>query len=62
MAGRLTDMATMKGAQQRALRNLFLGTVGRSALFRHRLEMDLSGLRRRAAAELPDRRASRQSL
>jgi len=57
MAGRLTGMATMKGAPQRFLRNLFLGTAGRVPVWRRRLQLDLSGLSRRAAAELPDRGA-----
>ena len=52
LAGRLTHMATMKGAPQRFLRNLVLRTVGHFPMSRRRLEMDLSGLSRRAAAEL----------
>jgi 2-polyprenyl-6-methoxyphenol hydroxylase-like FAD-dependent oxidoreductase len=58
LAGRLTGMATMKSAPPRILRNLFLSTVGRTPGFRRDLEMNLSGLSRRAAAELPDRAAS----
>jgi len=52
LAGRLTYLATMKNAAKRSVRNLVLGTVGLFPMFRRRLEMDLSGLSRRAAAEL----------
>lgn len=50
LAGRLTQMATMRSAPQRMLRNLVLGTVNRLPMARRRLEMALSGLSRRAAA------------
>ncbi len=52
LAGRLTYMATMKSAPQRLLRNIVLGTINLLPIARHRLEMNLSGLSRRAAAEL----------
>jgi 2-polyprenyl-6-methoxyphenol hydroxylase-like FAD-dependent oxidoreductase len=52
LAARLTHMATMKSAPKRLLRNIVLRTAGLIPLFRRRLEMDLSGLSRRAAAEL----------
>jgi 2-polyprenyl-6-methoxyphenol hydroxylase-like FAD-dependent oxidoreductase len=52
LAARLTHMATMKSAPKRFVRNLVLRTAGLIPLFRRRLEMDLSGLSRRAAAEL----------
>jgi 2-polyprenyl-6-methoxyphenol hydroxylase-like FAD-dependent oxidoreductase len=52
LAGRLTHMATMKSAPQRFLRNIALGMVNLLPIARQRLEMDLSGLSRRAAAEL----------
>jgi 2-polyprenyl-6-methoxyphenol hydroxylase-like FAD-dependent oxidoreductase len=52
LAGRLTHMATMKSAPQRFLRNIALGTINLFPLTRRRLEMNLSGLSRRAAAEL----------
>jgi hypothetical protein len=45
-------MATMKSAPKRFVRNIVLRTAGLIPLFRRRLEMDLSGLSRRAAAEL----------
>jgi len=54
LAGRLTHMATMKSAPKRFVRNLALRTAGLTPMFRRRLEMDLSGLSRRAAAELQD--------
>lgn len=52
LAGRLTHMATMKSAPKRFMRNIVLRTIGLSPIFRRRLEMNLSGLSRRAAAEL----------
>ncbi len=52
LAGRLTHMATIKSAPQRLLRNIVLGTINLLPMVRHRLEMNLSGLSRRAAAEL----------
>lgn len=52
LAGRLTHMATMRSTPKRIVRNLFLRAAGLSPMFRRRLEMDLSGLSRRAAAEL----------
>lgn len=52
LAGRLTHMATMKSAPKRFMRNIVLRTIGLSPVFRRRLEMNLSGLSRRAAAEL----------
>jgi len=50
LAGRLTTMATMKGAPQRFVRNLVLRMVGVNPLARRRLEMNLSGLARRSMA------------
>lgn len=52
LAGRLTHLAVMKSAPKRFLRNIALQALGRFPLFRSRLEMNLSGLSRRAAAEL----------
>jgi 2-polyprenyl-6-methoxyphenol hydroxylase-like FAD-dependent oxidoreductase len=52
LAGRLTHMATMKSATQRFLRNIALGTINLLPMARRRLEMNLSGLSRRTAAEL----------
>jgi 2-polyprenyl-6-methoxyphenol hydroxylase-like FAD-dependent oxidoreductase len=52
LAGQLTHMATMKSAPQRFLRNIALGTINLLPMARRRLEMNLSGLSRRAAAEL----------
>lgn len=54
LAGRLTHMATMRAAPARALRNLALGLFGHLPPFRTGLEMDLSGLSRRRAAELQE--------
>jgi 2-polyprenyl-6-methoxyphenol hydroxylase-like FAD-dependent oxidoreductase len=53
LAGRLTYMATMKSAPKRFLRNTALRTINLLPAARHALEMNLSGLSRRAAAELP---------
>jgi len=53
LAGRMTHMATLKGAPQRFLRSAVLGMLGTNPMFRRRLEMDLCGLSRRAAAEPP---------
>jgi 2-polyprenyl-6-methoxyphenol hydroxylase-like FAD-dependent oxidoreductase len=52
LAGRLTGLATIKGAPRRFVRNLVLRTVNRLPLARHRLEMNLSGLSRQSAAVL----------
>ena len=52
LAGRLTHMATMKSAPQRRVRNFVLRTVGLLPMARKRLQMNLSGLSRRAAADL----------
>lgn len=54
LAGRLTRMATVKHAPQRAVRNLVFSTLGRVPAMRRKLELELSGLSRREAAELPD--------
>jgi 2-polyprenyl-6-methoxyphenol hydroxylase-like FAD-dependent oxidoreductase len=54
LAGRLTHMATMKGVPKRFVRNIVLRAAGLSPMFRRRLEMNLSGLSRRGAAELHD--------
>jgi hypothetical protein len=55
LAGQLTYMATMKSAPKRFLRNIVLRTISLSSKFRRRLEMNLSGLSRRAAAELHEK-------
>jgi 2-polyprenyl-6-methoxyphenol hydroxylase-like FAD-dependent oxidoreductase len=55
LAGRLTYMATMKNAPQRFLRNIALGTINLLPMARRRLAMTLSGLSRRAAAELHEK-------
>ena len=52
LAGRLTYMATMKSTPQRFLRNITLRTINLLPMARRALEMNLSGLSRRAAAEL----------
>ena len=54
LAGRLTHMATMKSAPQRSLRNMVLATLNVVPIAKRRLEMDLSGLSRRAAAQTPE--------
>lgn len=54
MVGRLTDMATMKSAPRRLLRNTVLRTANLLPMARRRLEWNLSGLSRRAAATLDD--------
>lgn len=50
LAGRLTSMATVKGAARRRLRNALLRVLGRLPPFRRRLQMQLSGLARRRDA------------
>jgi len=52
LAEQLTRMALMKGAPQRLLRNILLQVLGAFPAFRQRLEMNLSGLSRRAAAKI----------
>jgi 2-polyprenyl-6-methoxyphenol hydroxylase-like FAD-dependent oxidoreductase len=52
LAGRLTAMATVKSPMGRRLRNIFLRMVGGLPPMRRRLQMDLSGLSRRAAAQV----------
>lgn len=52
LAGRLTAMATMKQAPARLARNALLRTIGLLPMARHTFEMNLSGLSRRAAADL----------
>ncbi len=54
LAGRLTGIATMKSSPKRFLRNLVLRALNLLPMAQRRLEMNLSGLSRRAAAELPD--------
>lgn len=49
LAGRLTGMATVRSAPRRFLRNLALTLMDRLPPARRRLEMNLSGLSRRAA-------------
>ena len=53
LAGRLTSMATLKNALGRLIRNAVLKTITRLPMVRRRLQMDLSGLSRRAATVLP---------
>lgn len=54
LAGRLTHMATMKSAPQRFMRNIILRVINQLPVARRKLEMNLSGLSRRAAGELPE--------
>ena len=56
LADRLTHMATMKSVPQRFIRNLALRTMNLLPMARRRLEMNLSGLSRRAAADLREAR------
>lgn len=53
LAGRLTNMATLKGGARRLLRNTILRSAGLLPFVRVRLQMSLSGLSRRAATVLP---------
>jgi 2-polyprenyl-6-methoxyphenol hydroxylase-like FAD-dependent oxidoreductase len=53
LAGRLTAMATAKSAPRRFMRNLLLRVVGLLPVARRRLQLQLSGLSRRAAADVP---------
>lgn len=50
LVGRMTHMAVMTSPLQRGLRNGLLRTLNRLPPARHRFEMNLSGLARRAAA------------
>jgi 2-polyprenyl-6-methoxyphenol hydroxylase-like FAD-dependent oxidoreductase len=52
LAGRITAVATVRGAARRHLRNALLRSVGRLPAFRRRLQLQLSGIARRASAEL----------
>jgi 2-polyprenyl-6-methoxyphenol hydroxylase-like FAD-dependent oxidoreductase len=52
LAGRLTAMATLRSGPARFLRNTVLRTIGLLPKARSQFEMNLSGLSRRAAAEL----------
>lgn len=53
LAGRLTKMAVLRSPAARILRNLLLRILNRSEAFRKTMAMNLSGLARRASAELP---------
>jgi 2-polyprenyl-6-methoxyphenol hydroxylase-like FAD-dependent oxidoreductase len=55
LVGQLTHMAIMQSAPKRFLRNFVLRTISLSPVFRRRLEMNLSGLSRRASAELHEK-------
>jgi 2-polyprenyl-6-methoxyphenol hydroxylase-like FAD-dependent oxidoreductase len=57
LAGRLTRAAMLRSPLARWLRNLLLMTLNRSGSFKARMKMNLSGLSRRASAELPPRTA-----
>jgi 2-polyprenyl-6-methoxyphenol hydroxylase-like FAD-dependent oxidoreductase len=52
LAGRLTGMATLNGTLRRLMRNALLRILGLLPFVRQRLQMQLSGLARRGAAEL----------
>jgi 2-polyprenyl-6-methoxyphenol hydroxylase-like FAD-dependent oxidoreductase len=53
LAGRLTSIATVKGVFRRRVRNAVLNAAGGLPPFRRRLQLQLSGIARRAAAGLP---------
>jgi 2-polyprenyl-6-methoxyphenol hydroxylase-like FAD-dependent oxidoreductase len=52
LVGRMTAMATMASPVQRGFRNALLRTLNLLPMARHQFEMNLSGLARRAAAEV----------
>ena len=52
LAGRLTVMATLRSAPKRFVRNIALKTMNRIPTLRRRLELALSGISRRAAADV----------
>jgi 2-polyprenyl-6-methoxyphenol hydroxylase-like FAD-dependent oxidoreductase len=52
LSGRLTALATTRGAARQAVRNTLLSVVGTLPPARRRIEMNLSGLARRGAARL----------
>lgn len=54
LAGRLTGMATVRGALRRMARNTLLRLIGSLPPMRRRLQMQLSGLARRSASRLPE--------
>ncbi|MGJ5819809.1 FAD-dependent monooxygenase [Paludibaculum fermentans] len=53
LAGRLTTLATLRGAAKLALRNGLLSLINRLPPVRRRIAMELSGLSRRSFAQLP---------
>jgi 2-polyprenyl-6-methoxyphenol hydroxylase-like FAD-dependent oxidoreductase len=53
IAGDLTNMAMMKGGAARLIRNARLTAAGHLPVVKRRMAMNLSGLSRRAAAQLP---------
>jgi 2-polyprenyl-6-methoxyphenol hydroxylase-like FAD-dependent oxidoreductase len=53
LAGRLTNMATLKRAPARFMRNTLLTIINLLPVIKRRLQMSLSGLSRRSAADLP---------
>jgi 2-polyprenyl-6-methoxyphenol hydroxylase-like FAD-dependent oxidoreductase len=53
LAGRLTGAATLRSRPARTARNLLLRMLNRSPAFKRTMKMNLSGLARRASAELP---------
>jgi 2-polyprenyl-6-methoxyphenol hydroxylase-like FAD-dependent oxidoreductase len=55
LAGRLTALATMRGAVPRAVRNAVFRIIDRIAPAKRRLLMNLSGLSRRHLSQLPPR-------
>jgi 2-polyprenyl-6-methoxyphenol hydroxylase-like FAD-dependent oxidoreductase len=54
LAGRLTGMATLRGAVRRMARNMLLRLIGSLPPMRRRLQLQLSGLARRPASQLPE--------
>ena len=55
LAGRLTALATMRGAFRRTIRNAVFSILDRIGPVKHRLLMNLSGLGRRHLSVLPPR-------
>jgi 2-polyprenyl-6-methoxyphenol hydroxylase-like FAD-dependent oxidoreductase len=53
LAGRLTGLAILRSPIARMFRNLMLRTLNRIGAFKKGMKMNLSGLARRASAELP---------
>ena len=53
LAGMLTNMATLRSAPKRSLRNALLSLINMMPLAKRRLQMNLSGLARKELTALP---------